>query len=92
MTRFEFESKTFMWFCPTFMVVWRIMFACLVCVGDRFGMACSDEDRCKNRTLDAEDHDGHTGRVLGGQAIEQSDGAVCGLHHAHGDEKREFLG
>jgi hypothetical protein len=24
--------------------------------------------------------DGHTGRVLGGRAIERSGGAVCGLH------------
>jgi hypothetical protein len=31
--------------------------------------------------------DGRTGRVLGGRVIERSDGAVCGLHHAHGDEK-----
>jgi hypothetical protein len=29
--------------------------------------------------------DGRTGRVLGGQAIERSDGAVCGLHLARGD-------
>jgi hypothetical protein len=36
--------------------------------------------------------DGHTGRVLGGRAIERSGGAVCGLHRAHGDEERGFLG
>jgi hypothetical protein len=36
--------------------------------------------------------DGHTGRVLGGQAIERSDGPLCGLHHAHGDEEHRFLG
>jgi hypothetical protein len=35
--------------------------------------------------------DGRIGRVLGGRAIERSDGAVCGLHHARGDEEREFL-
>jgi hypothetical protein len=35
--------------------------------------------------------DGRIGRVLGGQAIERSDGVVCGLHHARGDEKHEFL-
>jgi hypothetical protein len=35
---------------------------------------------------------GRTGRVLGGRAIERSGGAVCGLHHARGDEEREFLG
>jgi hypothetical protein len=29
--------------------------------------------------------DGHTGRVLGGRAVERSGGAVCGLHPARGD-------
>jgi hypothetical protein len=36
--------------------------------------------------------DGRTGRVLGGRAIESSDGAVCSLHRARGDEERGFLG
>jgi hypothetical protein len=36
--------------------------------------------------------DGHTGRVLGGRAIERSGGVVCGLHRARGDEECEFLG
>jgi hypothetical protein len=36
--------------------------------------------------------DGRTGQVLGGQAIERSGGAVYGLHRAHGDEERRFLG
>jgi hypothetical protein len=36
--------------------------------------------------------DGRIGRVLGGQAIERSGGAVCGLHRARGDEERRFLG
>jgi hypothetical protein len=35
--------------------------------------------------------DGRTGRVLSGRTIERSDGAVCNLHHARGDEKCEFL-
>jgi hypothetical protein len=35
--------------------------------------------------------DGRTGRVLGDRSIERSDGAVCGLHHARGDEERVFL-
>jgi hypothetical protein len=35
--------------------------------------------------------DGRTGRVLSGRAIERSDGVVCSLHHARGDEKCEFL-
>jgi hypothetical protein len=36
--------------------------------------------------------DGRTGWVLGGRAIERSGDAVCGLHHARGDEERGFLG
>jgi hypothetical protein len=36
--------------------------------------------------------DGHTGRVLGGRAIERSGGAECGLHRARGDEECGFLG
>jgi hypothetical protein len=36
--------------------------------------------------------DGCTGRVLGGQAIERSGGAICGLHRARGDEEHGFLG
>jgi hypothetical protein len=36
--------------------------------------------------------DVHTGQVLGGWAVERSGGAVCGLHLAHGDYEREFLG
>jgi hypothetical protein len=36
--------------------------------------------------------DGHTGQVLGGQAIERSGGAVCSMHHAHGDKECGFLG
>jgi hypothetical protein len=36
--------------------------------------------------------DGRTGRLLGGRTIGMSDDAVCGLHCAHRDEEREFLG
>jgi hypothetical protein len=36
--------------------------------------------------------DGHTNRVLHGRMIEGSGGAVCDLHLARVDEKREFLG
>jgi hypothetical protein len=35
--------------------------------------------------------DGRTGRVLGGQAIKRSGGAVCGLHHACGGGRAGFL-
>jgi hypothetical protein len=36
--------------------------------------------------------DGRTDRVLSGRAIERSGNAVCGLHHARGDDERVFLG
>jgi hypothetical protein len=36
--------------------------------------------------------DSHTGWVLSGQTIGRSGDAVCGLHHARGDEECEFLG
>jgi hypothetical protein len=36
--------------------------------------------------------DGCIGRVLGGRTIRRSGDTVCGLHCAHGDEQREFLG
>jgi hypothetical protein len=36
--------------------------------------------------------DDHSCRVLGGWAIKMSGGSICGLHHARGDEEREFLG
>jgi hypothetical protein len=36
--------------------------------------------------------DSHTGQVLSGRVIEMSGDAVCGLHHARGDEKCGFLG
>jgi hypothetical protein len=57
-------------------VVWRVVMRIMAGVGDRVP-----------RTAD-----GRTGRVLGGQTIERLGGTVCGLHRAHGDEEREFLG
>jgi hypothetical protein len=35
--------------------------------------------------------DGRTGRVLDGQTIERSGGAMCGLHRVRGDEEHAFL-
>jgi hypothetical protein len=35
--------------------------------------------------------DGRTGRILSDRAIKKSGDAVCGLHRARGDEKREFF-
>jgi hypothetical protein len=36
--------------------------------------------------------DDRTGRILGGQAIGRSGGAVCDLHRTSEDEKGRFLG
>jgi hypothetical protein len=54
-------------------------------------MACSDEDRGRSRRHVQRIGNGHTGRVLGGRAVERSDGVVCDLHLARGDQKRGFL-
>jgi hypothetical protein len=57
------------------------------------GMAGSDEDRGRSRRHGAEGRGwSNTGWVLGGRTIERSGDAVCGLHHAQGDEEHEFLG
>jgi hypothetical protein len=56
-------------------------------------MAGNDEDRGKSRRLGAEDQRwSSTSRVLGGRTIETLGDAVCGVHHAQGDEERGFLG
>jgi hypothetical protein len=55
-------------------------------------MADNDEDRGRSRRLGAENRGwSSTGRVLGGRMIERSDDAMCGLHHAQGDEEHMFL-
>jgi hypothetical protein len=56
-------------------------------------MAGSDEDRGKSRRLGVEDRGwSSTGQVLGGQTIERSGDAMCGLECAQGDEEHGFLG
>jgi hypothetical protein len=56
-------------------------------------MVGSNEDQCRSRRLSAEDRRwSSTGRILGGRMIRRSGDAVCGLHHAQGDEEHEFLG
>jgi hypothetical protein len=52
---------------------------------------CNDDDRDRSRRPDIEDEDGHTGRILGGRAIERSGDAVCGLHRAREHEEYVFL-
>jgi hypothetical protein len=56
-------------------------------------MAGSDEDHGRSRRSSAEDWGwSSTDQVLGGRTIGRSGDAVCGLHRAHGDEERGFLG
>jgi hypothetical protein len=55
-------------------------------------MEGSDEDLCRSRRPGAEDWGwSSTYWVLGGRTIGRSGDAVCGLHHAQGDEERGFL-
>jgi hypothetical protein len=90
LARFEFESGTFL-FCFSFTFVsfgesrllvswyagaaWRAVTKIMAGVED----------------LVQRIEDCHTGRVLGGWAIERSGGTVCSLHRACGDEERGFL-
>jgi hypothetical protein len=56
-------------------------------------MVGRDEDRGSSRRPSVEDWRwSSTSRVLGGRTIKMSGDTVCGLHRAHGDEEREFLG
>jgi hypothetical protein len=92
MSKFEFESKTFWYF--TFILVSCEESYLLIswCAGDRCDMAGSDEDRGRSRRPSAEDRGwSSTCQVLDGRTIKRSGDAVCGLHHAQGDEKCGFL-
>jgi hypothetical protein len=56
-------------------------------------MAGNDEHHGRSRRPGAENQGwSGIGQVLGGQTIERSGDAVCGLHHAREDEEHEFLG
>jgi hypothetical protein len=56
-------------------------------------MAGNDEDLGRSRTPGAEDQRWSIiCQVLGGRTTRRSGDAVCGLHRAHGDEERGFLG
>jgi hypothetical protein len=55
-------------------------------------MVGNDEDCGRSRRPGAEGRGWlGTGQVLGGRTIGRLSDAVCGLHRARGDEKREFL-
>jgi hypothetical protein len=63
------------------------------CAGDMHDMVGSDEDLGRSRRPSAEDQGWpSTGPILGRRTIEMSGDAVCGLHHAQGDEEHGFLG
>jgi hypothetical protein len=63
------------------------------CVGGECDIASSDENHGRSNRLGAEDWGwSGTSRVLGGRTIERSDGAVCDLHRAQGEDERKFLG
>jgi hypothetical protein len=56
-------------------------------------MAGSNEGGGRSRRLDAEEQRWSSiGRVLSGWTIGRLGDAVCGMHHAQGDEERMFLG
>ena len=92
MTRFEFESGTFR-VCYLYLVRLENRVCLSRCV-QVAGAAWCAATRIVAGVGDLVQRtgDGRTGRVLGGQTIERSGGAMCGLHRARGDEKRGFLG
>jgi hypothetical protein len=89
---FEFESEKLRWFYP-YLFVWKSCLLVSWCTGDRCGKTVNNEDHGRSMRLSAEDWGwSNIDRVLSGQTIERSCDAVCGLHHAQGDEEHEFLG
>jgi hypothetical protein len=86
LARFEFESGTVL-FVFSFIFVSFEESHLLVswCAGGKCGKVCSDEDHGRSRRPGAKDQVWSHSRVLGGQAVERSGGAVCGLHLACGD-------
>jgi hypothetical protein len=65
----------------------------LWCVDGKCDIAGNDEDLGRSRRPGAEDQRwSNTDRVHGSRMIGRSGDAVCGLHHAHGDEEHGFFG
>jgi hypothetical protein len=93
MARFEFESGMFLFlffFIFSSFGESRLLVSCVQEVGATWRAAMRTVARVGD--LVQRTGDGRTGQVLGCQAVERSDGAVCGLHLARGDQKRGFLG
>jgi hypothetical protein len=56
LARFEFKSRIVLFFLSfTFVSFGESRLLVSWCAGDRYGMACSDEDRDRSRRPDAED-------------------------------------
>jgi hypothetical protein len=86
LARFEFESGTVL-FCFSFIFVSLENHVCLSHGVQVAGAAWRAAMRTVAGVGDLVQRigDGHTGRVLGGCAVERSGGTVCGLHLARGD-------
>jgi hypothetical protein len=92
LARFELKSETFWFFYFIFVSCGDSTLLVSGCAGGNYDMAVSNEDRDRSRRPGAEDRGwSGTSQVLGGQMIWRSGDAVCGLHHALGDEERGFL-
>jgi hypothetical protein len=93
LARFEFESGTVS-FCFSFIFVSLENRVCLSRGVHVAGVAWCAAMRIMVGVGDLVQRIGdvHTGRVLGGRAIEKSGGTVCSLHRVHRDEERGFLG
>jgi hypothetical protein len=93
LVRFEFESGIVS-FCFSFILFCLENHVCLSHGVQVVGAAWCAATRTVAGVGDLVQRtgDGHTGRVLGGRVVERSGGSMCGLHRAHGDEEREFLG
>jgi hypothetical protein len=93
LARFEFESRIvlFYFLLPLFRLENRICLSHGVQVA---GAAWHVATRTVAGVGDLMQRTGddRTGRVLSGRAVERSDGAMCGLHHARGDEELVFFG
>jgi hypothetical protein len=84
---FEFEFGTVS-FCFSFIFVLFGESRLLVSwyAGDRCGIRAAMRIVAGVRHLVQRTEDGRTGRILGDWVIKRSDGTVCSLHRAHGDE------
>jgi hypothetical protein len=92
LARFEFESGTVQLFYHLPLV--HLEKLCLFvswCAGGRCGKAWAARIMAGVGDRMQRNGDSCTIWVLGGRAIEGSGGAVCGLHHACGDEEHGFL-